>query len=320
MTGANNEVVEKIAEDFNASQSDYKVDPGLQGHLPRDAERRHRRLPRRPGPRHPAGLRRRHRRDDGAREGAIKPVAEVLSEGGADLRQEPVPAGHRRLLFEARRHDAVLPLQLAPRRSSTTTRTSSRRPGSTSNDPPKTWNEVWDGREEDQGSRAPRPAATPRPGSPGSTSRTSPPGTTSPTAPTRTASPAPTSSCKINAPIFVNHFQAIADLAKDGTFKYGGRTSEAKQIFLAGECGIFTESLGRPRRHRQVRHELRHRPAALRQRRRRRAAEHHSRRRQPLGLRRQVRRDLQGRRRLLRLPVADRRAGSTCTRPPATCR
>ncbi len=46
---------------------------------------------------------------------------------------------------------------------------------------------------------------------------------------------------KINAPIFVNHFQAIADLAKDGTFKYGGRTSEAKQIFLAGECGIFTD-------------------------------------------------------------------------------
>ena len=49
---------------------------------------------------------------------------------------------------------------------------------------------------------------------------------------------------KINAPIYVNHFQAIADLAKDGTFKYGGRTSEAKQIFLAGECGIYTDSSG----------------------------------------------------------------------------
>ena len=49
---------------------------------------------------------------------------------------------------------------------------------------------------------------------------------------------------QINAPIYVNHFQAIADLAKDGTFKYGGRTSEAKQIFLAGECGIFNDSSG----------------------------------------------------------------------------
>ena len=47
-----------------------------------------------------------------------------------------------------------------------------------------------------------------------------------------------------NSPIFVKHFQDIADLAKEGVFKYGGRTSEAKQIFLAGECGLFTESSG----------------------------------------------------------------------------
>jgi sn-glycerol 3-phosphate transport system substrate-binding protein len=49
---------------------------------------------------------------------------------------------------------------------------------------------------------------------------------------------------KINAEPFVKHFQALADLAKEGVFRYGGRTSEAKQIFLAGECGIFTESSG----------------------------------------------------------------------------
>ena len=48
----------------------------------------------------------------------------------------------------------------------------------------------------------------------------------------------------INSPIFVKHFQEIADLAKDGVFKYGGRTSEAKPIFLNGECGIYTNSSG----------------------------------------------------------------------------
>jgi sn-glycerol 3-phosphate transport system substrate-binding protein len=48
----------------------------------------------------------------------------------------------------------------------------------------------------------------------------------------------------INAPVFVNHFQELADLAADGTFKYGGRTSEAKNIFLAGECGILNDSSG----------------------------------------------------------------------------
>ena len=49
---------------------------------------------------------------------------------------------------------------------------------------------------------------------------------------------------EINAPIYVDHFQALADLAKDGVFRYGGRTSEAKQLFLSGECGILTESSG----------------------------------------------------------------------------
>lgn len=49
---------------------------------------------------------------------------------------------------------------------------------------------------------------------------------------------------KINADPFVRHFQTIADLSKEGVFRYGGRTSEAKQLFLSQECGIFTESSG----------------------------------------------------------------------------
>lgn len=49
---------------------------------------------------------------------------------------------------------------------------------------------------------------------------------------------------KFNSPVFARHFQGIADLAKEGVFRYGGRTSEAKQLFLSGECGIMTESSG----------------------------------------------------------------------------
>jgi sn-glycerol 3-phosphate transport system substrate-binding protein len=48
----------------------------------------------------------------------------------------------------------------------------------------------------------------------------------------------------INAPIFVEHMQDIADLSAEGVFRYGGRTSEAKQLFLSGECGILTDSSG----------------------------------------------------------------------------
>jgi sn-glycerol 3-phosphate transport system substrate-binding protein len=49
---------------------------------------------------------------------------------------------------------------------------------------------------------------------------------------------------KINAPLFVKHMQEIADLARDGVFRYGGRTTGAKNLFISGECGILTESSG----------------------------------------------------------------------------
>ena len=49
---------------------------------------------------------------------------------------------------------------------------------------------------------------------------------------------------EINAPLFEQHFQGLADLAKDGAFRYGGRTSEAKQLFTSGECAMLTESSG----------------------------------------------------------------------------
>ena len=262
MAGANNEVIEKIAKDFNASQSDYKVVPVFKGTYPETLNAGIAAFRAGQPPRHHAGLRRRHRRDDGRR-GRDQAGRRGAERGRHGLRQEPVPARHRRLLLDARRHDAVASPTTPPRRSSTSTRTSSRRPGSTSNNPPETWDEVWDAAKQIKESGA------------------APCGYTSawltwihlenfaawnnvPYGTNENGLAGPDVELQINAPIFVNHFQAIADLAKDGMFNYGGRTSEAKQIFLAGECGIYTEFLGRPRRHRQVGHELRHRPAALR--------------------------------------------------------
>ena len=49
---------------------------------------------------------------------------------------------------------------------------------------------------------------------------------------------------KFNSPLHVKQWQSLADLSKDGTFQYGGRTSEAKNKFLSGECAILTESSG----------------------------------------------------------------------------
>jgi sn-glycerol 3-phosphate transport system substrate-binding protein len=47
---------------------------------------------------------------------------------------------------------------------------------------------------------------------------------------------------KINAPIYVNHFRELAALANENVFRYAGRTSEAKQLFLSGECAMLTDS------------------------------------------------------------------------------
>ena len=45
MGGVNGERVNKIASDFNATQSDYKVVPVYKGNYTRDHDRRHRRVP-----------------------------------------------------------------------------------------------------------------------------------------------------------------------------------------------------------------------------------------------------------------------------------
>ena len=58
--------LEEIAADFNDSQTDYKVVPGLQGHLSRDDDRRRSPLSA-PSeqPAHRPGVRGRHRHHDG---------------------------------------------------------------------------------------------------------------------------------------------------------------------------------------------------------------------------------------------------------------
>ena len=62
MTGANNDRVNNLAKRFNESQSEYKVNAGLQGQLSGGDGRGDRRLPRGQRAAHPAGVRSRHRR------------------------------------------------------------------------------------------------------------------------------------------------------------------------------------------------------------------------------------------------------------------
>ena len=242
MTGANAEVVQKIADDFNASQSDYKVVPAFKGTYPETLN---------------AGIAafRAGQAPDiiqvfdvgtgvmMAAEGAVKPVAEVLQDAGMTFDKSQYLPG---IVAYYSKPDGTM-LSFPYNSSSPITYINKdifEKAGLDPNTPPKTWNEVWEMAKTIKASGA------------------APCGYTSTwltwihlenfaawndaayATQENGLQPGGVPELQINAPLYVNHFQAMADLAKDGTFKYGGRTSEAKQIFLAGECGIMTESSG----------------------------------------------------------------------------
>jgi sn-glycerol 3-phosphate transport system substrate-binding protein len=241
MAGANAEVVNKIATDFNASQSDYKLNPVFKGTYPETLN---------------AGIAafRAGQAPDiiqvfdvgtgvmMAAEGAVKPVAEVLTEAGMEFDKSQYLPGI--VAYYSKPDGTMLSF---PYNSSSPilyyNKDILEKAGLDVDNPPKTWDEVFAAARQIKESGA------------------APCGYTStwltwihtenfaawndvPYATLENGLQPGTPELLINAPIFVDHFKEIADLAEDGTFKYGGRTSEAKQIFLAGECGLFTESSG----------------------------------------------------------------------------
>ena len=241
MTGANSEVVEQLSKEFNESQSDYKITPVFKGTYPETLN---------------AGIAAFRAGqspniiqvfDAGtgtmmAAEGAIKPVAEVLSMGGQPFDKSAYLPGI--VAYYSKPDGTMLSF---PYNSSSPilyyNKDILQKAGLDPENPPKTWDEVWEAAKKIKSSGAAACGFT-------STWLTwihtenfaawnnYQWGTN------ENGIAALDVELKVNSEPFVKHFQALADLAKDGTFKYGGRTSEAKQLFLAGECGIMTESSG----------------------------------------------------------------------------
>lgn len=240
MSGANAEVVAKIAADFNASQSDYELKPVFKGTYPETLN---------------AGIAafRAGQAPDiiqvfdvgtgvmmGA-QGAIKPVAEVLKEGGYTFDKSQYLAGitgyystpeGEMLSFPYNSSSPVLYYN----------KDIFQKAGLNPDQPPKTWAETWAAARKIKESGAARCGYT-------STWLTwihteNFAAWNNVSWATNENGLAGTPELKIDGPLFVKHFQELADLAKEGVFVYGGRTSEAKQNFTSGECGILTESSG----------------------------------------------------------------------------
>ena len=241
MTGANNEAVEQLAKEFNESQSEYKVVPVYKGSYP---EALNAGIAAFRAKQAPAIL---QVFDAGSgvmlgAEGAMMPVADVLQKGGYEFKKDDYLAGI--VAYYSKPDGTMLSF---PFNSSSPilyyNKDAFKKAGLDAENPPKTWPEVFE---------AARKIKTSGAANCGFTStwltwiqtenfaawNNVPYGTN------ENGLAGLDVELKIDAPIYVDHFQSIADLSKDGTFRYGGRTSEAKQLFMSGECAILTESSG----------------------------------------------------------------------------
>lgn len=241
MTGANNEVVDQLAKEFNESQSEYKVVPVFKGTYPETLN---------------AGIAAYRSKQPPAiiqvfdagsgvmmgAEGAIVPAADVLQKGGYTFDKSQYLAGI--VAYYSKPDGTMLSF---PYNSSSPilyyNKDAFTKAGLDAENPPKTWPEVFEAARKIKASDASKCGIT-------STwltwIQTENFAAWNNVAYGTSENGLGSTDVKLefNAPLFVEHFQAIADLAKDGTFRYGGRTSEAKQLFMSGECAILTESSG----------------------------------------------------------------------------
>jgi sn-glycerol 3-phosphate transport system substrate-binding protein len=316
MSGQLGEWVNGLAKDFNASQS-LQGGAGLQGHLPRILCRRHRRLPCRQRAARAAGVRGGHRQHDG-QQGRHRAGGRGHEEGRRQFDASvyvPAVSGY---------YTAPNGQMLSfPFNSSTTVlhynKDAFKAAGLDPNSPPKTWPEVAlaAAKLKASGHKCPFTTAwqswtqlesfsawhnvefaTQRNGFNGLNTRLA-----------------------ITTPLHVRHIENLANMAQQGLFVYKGRNNAADATFQSGECARCTPARRRLRRHQaQLEGRGRHQHPALLPRRARRAAEHRDRRRQPVGDVRQEARGVQGRGRVLQVPVRRAGAGQPATRAPATCR
>lgn len=241
MSGANNEVVEQLAKEFNESQTEYKIVPVFKGTYP---EALNAGIAAFRAKQAPAIL---QVFDAGSgvmmgAEGAVMPVADVLKKGGFTFDKSKYLSGI--VAYYSKPDGTMLSF---PYNSSSPilyyNKDTFKKAGLNPDAAPKTWPEIFEAAKKIKSSGA------------------SPCGMTSTwltwiqsenLAAWNNVSYGTNENglggtdvqLKVNSPLFVEHFGKLAELAKDGTFRYGGRTSEAKQLFTSGECGIMTESSG----------------------------------------------------------------------------
>jgi sn-glycerol 3-phosphate transport system substrate-binding protein len=239
MTGANNDVIVRLADEFNASQKDYKVVPTYKGSYPdtlnagiaafRAGQAPHIMQVFEVGTATMMGAK-----------GAIKPVQEMMKEAGETFDPKsylPAITGYystvkgEMLSFPFNSSSAVMWIN----------KDAFRKAGLNPDAPPKTWPEVFEHAKklkaagwdkcgfstawitwlniEQLGAWHNTPIGTKANGMDGFDT-----------------------TFQINAPLYVRHLTSLVELQKDKTFDYSGRTNTGEGRFTSGECPIFMTS------------------------------------------------------------------------------
>ena len=239
MTGGNNEVVVKLAEEFNASQKDYKVVPSYKGSYP-DTMNAAIAAFRAGGAPHILQVFEVGTATMMAAKGAVKPVHEMMKEAGEKFDPQaylPAITGY----YSTSKGEMLS----FPFNSSSTVmwinKDAFRKAGLNPEQPPKTWPEVFEAAKklknagyatcgfsnawvtwvniEQLSAWHNVPIGTRANGLDGFDTE-----------------------LKFNSPLHVKHLQHLVDLQKDKTYDYSGRTNTGEGRFTAGECPIFLTS------------------------------------------------------------------------------
>ncbi|AVO46492.1 sn-glycerol-3-phosphate ABC transporter substrate-binding protein UgpB [Phreatobacter cathodiphilus] len=241
MTGANNEVVNKLAQDFNASQREFRVVPTYKGSYP-DTMNAGIAAFRAGNAPHILQVFEVGTATMMAARGAIKPVFQLMAEANEPFVPSaylPAVAGY----YSTSRGEMLS----FPFNSSSSVmwynKDAFRRAGLNPDQPPKTWPEVFEAAKKLRAAGYDKcgfssawitwlnleqfslwhnvPLATRANGIDGFDTE-----------------------LKFNSPLHVRHLQNLIDLQKDNTFSYSGRTNTGEGRFTSGECPIFLTSSG----------------------------------------------------------------------------
>jgi len=239
MTGANNDVIVKLAEEFNAAQSDYKVVPSYKGSYP-DTMNAGIAAFRAGNAPHILQVFEVGTATMMAAKGAVKPVHVLMQEAGEKFDPQAYLSAITGYYSTSKGEMLSFPFNS----SSTVTwinKDALRKAGLNPDAPPKTWPEVFEAAKKLKASGYAAcgfsnawvtwvnveqlsawhnvPLATKANGLDGFDTTLS-----------------------FNGPVQLKHLQNLVELQKDKTYDYSGRTNTGEGRFTAGECPIFLTS------------------------------------------------------------------------------